>query len=84
MHFIPVFCHRSARNLDAFFLKHLRHVLITVRRLLIFFVNDLFNEFLDADGRDSFSRTACHPGRKEICDFENTFAALHVFAIDGS
>lgn len=31
MHFIPVFCHRSARNLDAFFLKHLRHVLIAVR-----------------------------------------------------
>ena len=84
VHLIPVFRHRSAGDLDPLFLEHLRHILIAVRRLRIFFVHDLFDKLLDAVGGDPFSCASCHACGEEILDLKDAPAALHILAVDGA
>ena len=84
MHFVSVFCHGTAGNINSLFLQDLHHGLVALGRPWIFIIDDFPDQSLDALGRDPFSAAAVDTTGKEILDFKDPPGALHVFPIDGT
>ena len=68
MHFVSVFCHGTAGNINSLFFQDLHHGLVALGRPGIFIVDDFPDQSLDALGSDPLTHAAVDTAGKEILD----------------